>query len=63
MDRELPPLPEPAFFIDCNDEPRLPVYTDDQMRTYAEEAVKQERRLVAAEVRQFLDRRCLRVER
>lgn len=49
MDR-LPPLPEPAFFIDCNDEPRLPVYTADQMLSYAEEAIKQERRLVAAEV-------------
>jgi hypothetical protein len=40
-------LPEPAFFIECNDEPRLPVYTADQLRAfaraYAEEAVKQER--------------------
>lgn len=36
-------LPEPAFFIECNDEPKLPVFTADQMRA----AVLQEREACA----------------
>lgn len=34
-------LPEPAFNIECNDEPTLPVFTADQMRSYAQEAIAQ----------------------
>lgn len=44
---ELPPLPEPTFQIDCIDEPSIPVFTDYQMRDYAEKAVKQEREQIA----------------
>jgi hypothetical protein len=36
----LPPLPEPDHSLDCG---TMPFFREDQMRAYAEEAVKMER--------------------
>lgn len=45
---EMTDLPAPAFVIEVNDEPNMPVYTADQMRAYAEAAIKQEREACAS---------------
>lgn len=43
MDRQLPPLPEPDSYCTHKDDHEYDVWNADQMRAYAEEAVKQER--------------------
>lgn len=55
---ELPPLPECDSFCTYADDHEYEVFTADQMRAYAEEAIKQEREACIAAIEAMRNDHC-----